>query len=431
MTRRTAERMPDGRDTTLLRRTTRRLGLQIGATVALIVVVLSGLAVLVVVQGQHRAATTLLSQAVERADDVTDPPAGVWLVADGPGGRSATPGLPSGLPDETAMGDVRRTGAAAGGEFWARGTEYAVYTARRGRLTVQAALDLTANHEQRDRLALALLGCGAVGLVLAAGAGMWLSRRAVRPMATALAMQRRFVSDASHELRTPLTLLSTRVQLLRRHLARTATPAELVPEAQGVVDDARHLTAILDDLLLAAEPDDDRDIPFDLVALAEQVAAAHRTTAAESGVELIVRPAPTVVVRGSPTAMHRAVTALLDNAIRHAGSAVTVTVTADPGTRRAVLDIADDGPGIAPEVLPRVFDRFATGRDDGRHGARRRYGLGLALVSDIAARHGGEVSAGQEPGGGARFRMTLPLGTAETGELSPGFSQSRPSRSVE
>ncbi|MQA97938.1 MAG: hypothetical protein GEV11_26230, partial [Streptosporangiales bacterium] len=189
-------RPPTGRDAAMLRRATRRLGLQIGLGVTIVVVVLSALAVLVVIQGQHQAALTLLGQAVARADDVNDPPAGVWLVVRRPGGQVTTPGLPAGLPDDAALARVAETGETVIGEYRTRHADYQVYTARRGRDTVQAALDLTANHDERTRLALAMLFCGALGLVLAAASGVWLSRRAVRPMAAALAMQRQFVSDA-------------------------------------------------------------------------------------------------------------------------------------------------------------------------------------------------------------------------------------------
>ncbi len=99
----------------------------------------------------------------------------------------------------------------------------------------------------------AMLVAGGLGLVLAVLAGAWFARRAVRPLAAALALQRRFVADASHELRTPLTLLSTRTQLLRRHLRRGADADELTGEVDGVVTDARQLADILDDLLLAAD----------------------------------------------------------------------------------------------------------------------------------------------------------------------------------
>ncbi|WP_459723515.1 sensor histidine kinase [Actinophytocola sp. KF-1] len=398
-----------GPDAERLRRATLGLGLRIGLFTAVIVVVLSGLAVLVVVQGQHRAADTLLDQTVARADDVTDPPAGVWLVVRGHRGTAATPGLPDGLPDEVAMVRVTDSGVPVIGDYRRDGVEYRVLTARRNGVTVQAALDLTANHAERARLASALVLTGGFGLVLAAVAGMALARRAVRPMATALAVQRQFVSDASHELRTPLTLLSTRVQLLRRHLRSAGVAEDLLDEADGTVADTRHLTAILDDLLLAADPGTGGAVPFDLAALTADVVNTHRAGKPIDGVALTIsRPDTPVPVRGAPTAVHRAVTALLDNAIRHATTTVTVTVATEG--RNAVLDVTDDGPGIDPDILPRLFDRFTTTRQPRGSGSeRRRYGLGLALVSDIAARHGGDVGAADVPGGGARLRMTLPL----------------------
>lgn len=394
-------------DARRLRRATRGLGLWIGLCAAVIVVVMSALAVVVVLQGQHRAATALLDQAISRADDVGDPPAGVWLVVRGPSGHVATPGLPVGLPDEATLRDTASSGVSSVVDYRANGVEYRVQTSRRGEYTVQAALDLSANHAERTRLALALLLCGGLGLVLAALAGIWLSRRAVQPMANALAVQRQFASDASHELRTPLALLSTRIQMLRRHLTSAGAQEQLLAEADKAVDDAHHLTAILDDLLLAADRSGEQLEPFDLAVLAEQVTDAHRSSAGEVSITTR-RPDTAVQVRGAPTAVRRAVTALLDNAVRHAASAVTVTVSA--AGHQALLDVVDDGPGIDPDVLPRMFDRFATARSHAVPSpGPRRYGLGLALVSDVAARHGGDVTAETMPGGGTRLRLSLPL----------------------
>jgi signal transduction histidine kinase len=235
-------------------------------------------------------------------------------------------------------------------------------------------------------------------------------------MATALALQRRFVSDASHELRTPLALLTTRAQLHRRHLRQGAAPGVLTAEADGVVTDAGHLTDILEDLLLAADArPGGPTVVIDLVELAGQAVAA---VAAERAVTVTLRPQQRAVrVRGTRGGLRRALTALLDNAVRHANTTVTVTVARSDS--RAVVDVIDDGPGIDPAILPRMFERFASASSpDGvpaaRQPQRRRYGLGLALVSEIAARHGGTITAHPASGGGAVLRLTLPaLGDSE------------------
>jgi signal transduction histidine kinase len=110
-------------------------------------------------------------------------------------------------------------------------------------------------------------------------------------------------------------------------------------------------------------------------------------------------------VHGSPVALRRAVMALVDNAVRHATRSVTISAVTRDG--EILLDVSDDGPGIDPEVAPRLFERFASGQS--RPGERRRrYGLGLALVSEIAAGHHGRVELLDREGPGAAFRLRLP-----------------------
>jgi signal transduction histidine kinase len=146
--------------------------------------------------------------------------------------------------------------------------------------------------------------------------------------------------------------------------------------------------------------------------------AAATTVAAERSVTVALsdRTRP-VRVRGTRGGLRRALTALLDNAVRHADSTVTVTVTMEQSESRAVVDVIDDGPGIDPAILPRMFERFASAAPAAGDGVqtarqqRRRYGLGLALVSEIAARHGGTISAHPAPDGGAVLRLTLPAVT--------------------
>ncbi|HEX4224199.1 MAG TPA: HAMP domain-containing sensor histidine kinase [Pseudonocardiaceae bacterium] len=399
----------------MLKRTALRLGAQVAVTVGVIVLAMCGVGVLVVVDCQYYNADTLLHTAISREIDVVDPPAGVWLIVRNPTGTKLTPDTPRGLPDQAAMQQVSSTGVEQTAEIQLGHRDYRVLTERRGNATVQAALDLTSDHIQRDLLIRALLITGGVGLVIAAVTGALLGRRAVRPLSAALSLQRRFISDASHELRTPLTLLSTRAQLLRRELKAPVDPAALKSDVDGLVADARNLGAILEDLLLAADPRAQApNERVDLVALAGEV------TAASAGTSVRIRcepQLPELTVLGSAAGLRRALMALVDNAVRHAGETVTITVGRAGG--KAVVEVHDDGDGIDPEMLPRLFERFASSAEptgqrlhrppaEGPPPPGRRYGLGLALVSEIADRHGGTVSAQNGETGGGTLRLTLP-----------------------
>src|SRR6185312_11269921 len=168
--------------------------------------------------------------------------------------------------DAAAIEQVASGSGPLAGRIERGGHTYAVRTELVGGRVVQAAVDVHESQEELQRLALALLLSGAAVAAVAAVAGVLMARRAMRPMAQALAMQRRFVADASHELRTPLTVLSTRVQLLRRRLARAeasgtgpeevagAGPEEVAGAVDGIVEDARQLAEILEDLLISADP---------------------------------------------------------------------------------------------------------------------------------------------------------------------------------
>jgi signal transduction histidine kinase len=309
-----------------------------------------------------------------------------------------------------ALDHVTATGITEMANDRADGRDFRVITERRnmpglGQATVQAVLDRGPEHAQLASLLRALLIGGVVGLALAAVAGSWLARRAVRPLEAALGLQRRFVADASHELRTPLTLLSTRAQMLRRRLHSDADPT-LRADVDGVVVDAERLAAILDDLLLAADPRTTvPDTRVDVAELAGEAVAAAAPAAQAEQITISASATGWAVVLGSPAALRRALTALADNAIRHAATEVAVAVSVTAGS--VLVEVTDDGPGIDEEMLPRIFERFAS-TDDSRGGGPRRYGLGLALVNEVVDRHGGRVSAANGATGGASFRLELP-----------------------
>ena len=402
------------RDEELVRRAARRIGLQAAILVWASFAVCAALLSVLVLRSQHAATASTLRSAVERADDVTDPPAGTWLAVQGPDGRFAvTPDAPSFLPFRAA--DVG-PGKPNTTDLHTSEGEYRIRTEQRDGRLVQAAASLAAEHAERSRLIEALAVAGGLAVLVAGGLGLVAGRRWVSPLADALARQRAFVADASHELRTPLTRLTTRAQLVQRDLDH-GSAERARSEASALVRDGRRLSVVLEDLLAAAEPPAASAASLlDLDTLADEAIAAARTTLEDRSIRLEhergTRPVPTdpVVVRAPRSALDRAVSALLDNAVRHTPASGTVRVTVSANRRWASLIVADTGPGIPAEERPHVFDRFAHGADDtpidgtesrpaeesdaaGAAGVpRRRFGLGLALVADTVQRFGGDIS---------------------------------------
>ena len=300
-------------ESVLVRRAARRLGMQAAAFVAVAVVLVTAAAVVVLLRDQERAVTKLLDATVALADDVGDPPLDTWLVIRDARGQNATGGLPAGADDPAAFAAVVAGGPPTTTEHRVGGVTYRTMTERRtDGFVVQAVLDLTPRQDDRSRILAAMLAAGAAGLLLAAAAGTWLGRRALEPLSAVLALQRRFVADAGHELRTPLTLIGTRAQLLRRRLQKVRDGGEpprawsdagpltacaladhALSDVDGVVADSAHLTAILEDLLLAADPRTGRaQRVVDLTALCRDTVRSAGALAHDRGVALL-GPDPT------------------------------------------------------------------------------------------------------------------------------------------
>jgi two-component system, OmpR family, sensor kinase len=398
-----------GDDAALVRSTARRIALQGSALVALVVVLLSGLAVFVALHQQHAETDSLLGQATASADDVGDPPASMWLTIQDKTVIQTTPGAPRVLPDVAALDAVADSGRPDVRDLHGDGREFRVRTVSRGGRIIQAALDLSTQHAERRHLTMALLGVGSGGLVMAAGVGLVMGRRAVRPLAQALALQRDFVADASHELRTPLTLLSTRAQLLARALRGSDVSPEVHADSQGVVRDTARLVAVVEDLLIAAEGRGaDGQAAVDLGQICTELADSAQAYAVEHGIALRVSaPAAPLLVDGNPVALRRALTALVDNALAHTPDGGVVTIAAGEDREGATVDVVDTGGGLDPAVADTIFERFRSGA---QRAGRRSYGLGLSLASGVAARHRGSLTVLDSGPGGTTFRLRLPLG---------------------
>ncbi|UFS99027.1 HAMP domain-containing sensor histidine kinase [Nocardia huaxiensis] len=215
------------------------------------------------------------------------------------------------------------------------------------------------------------------------------------------AAQQRLIADASHELRTPLTALRTNIDLLRR--ATRLSPSQLDDTAAALRVQAEELQGLVTDLIDLARADDPTAPRETLEDLRLDTLVADRLDAARRHWPAITFDATLdpVTVQAAPARLARAVTNLLDNAAKFSPPAATVHVRVHDHH----LTVADEGPGIAPEDLPHLFDRFyrsPTAR------ATPGHGLGLAIVAQVAELHGARITVDSEPGRGSVFRLTFP-----------------------
>ena len=226
--------------------------------------------------------------------------------------------------------------------------------------------------------------------------------RLIQRVDEVLAVQRQFVADTSHELRTPLTTVNGNLELLQEDLS----PVERAETLRETRAEVNRMSRLVRDLLLAEVGEPGRrerhPVRFDLVI---QAVVVRVTGSRMSRVHVDTQP---VVIAGDEDRLGQLVTNLLQNALRYASAAPNaVHVTLERGPAEARLVVADDGPGLPPQALERVFDRFYR-VDRARSRAHGGTGLGLAIVRHITEAHGGRVWAENQPGGGARFCVHLP-----------------------
>jgi signal transduction histidine kinase len=214
--------------------------------------------------------------------------------------------------------------------------------------------------------------------------------------------QRRFVSDASHELRSPIAVIRQHAEVALAH------PDRIVPNelATTVRAESLRLQLLVDDLLLLARADEGTlalvrrpldldDIVFDEAKRLRSTTDLHVNTAAVSGGR----------IDADPAAIRRVMRNITDNAARHASTTVTLRLAQTDG--RVVLDVDDDGPGIAAGDRARVLDRFVR-LDDARARDAGGAGLGLAIAAELVAAHDGKITIDASPSGGTRVRLGFP-----------------------
>jgi two-component system, OmpR family, sensor kinase len=256
------------------------------------------------------------------------------------------------------------------------------------------------------------IGLTAVGIVAGTSlVGFWFAGRSLRPARRALDQQRDFLANAAHELRTPIAVIQASAS---QALARPHEPDEYVHTLSEIRAAAERAGSDVADMLDLARLDAGhavlRRAPLRLDLLVEEVAAAIDDDSGGDGDDdgvgygatVEVQPAEATVIDADYTLLRKAVANVAQNAVRRAA---TVQLSVRVDGRDAVVEVADDGPGFAPDLLPRVFDRFSQGdRASDRGGS----GIGLAIVRSIVEAHGGRAEAANRPEGGAVLRLHLP-----------------------
>jgi two-component system OmpR family sensor kinase len=272
--------------------------------------------------------------------------------------------------------------------------------------------------------------------------------RALGRRAASEARLRRFAADASHELRTPLSAIRGYGELALRHPG--AVPEEVTHALRRVQSESARMSVLVDDLLLLARLDAGRPLerePVDLSRLAIDVTSDARVARRDHHWRLDL-PSDPILVRGDEHRLHQVFANLMSNAGKHTppGSTVRVALSVEdtgrdtldaqdtgvvgmvqrgarPAGPRVELSITDDGPGIPPELLPELFERFTradTSRAREVNAAGKSTGLGLAIVDAVVAAHGGSITVTSRPGM-TRFAIFLPLlpEPAEEHQTSP------------
>ena len=228
------------------------------------------------------------------------------------------------------------------------------------------------------------------------------------------AQLRRFVSSASHELRTPLTSIRGYAALLRR--GAKDNPEDLEKSISRIESESTRMAGLIDDLLLLARLDEQRPLmraPTDLAVIARE--AADDAGARDPERSITVDARDPVIVIGDEPRLRQIVANLLENAQLHTPAGAPVRIEVGARDQMAVLAVIDAGPGIDPDQAAHVFERFYRGTPpEGGDAAPRTTGsgLGLAIVKTIAEAHSGAATVTSRPGEGARFEITLPLGSA-------------------
>jgi signal transduction histidine kinase len=301
--------------------------------------------------------------------------------------------------------DARYAGELRGG----RGERYlaAVQTigGYRNQRAVVMLMDMRDQDAQRASQRWLFAGITLFAIAAMSVFGWRFTARAVRPIAQAHAQQNAFVAAASHELRTPLQIMQTSLDALN---GDPDDPSRFIRAMQRELN---RMSRLSEDLTMLANARGEMDSlfgPVELTELANEAMRDHMAAAEEKQIELrlIAPETPPPPVEGDPLLLRRAINVLIDNAVCYTQRGGRIEVSIGIEQKQLLFCIQDDGPGIASEHQPHIFERFY--RADQSRSDRAHSGLGLSIAKEIVERHGGQLSYENAKPRGSRFTIRLP-----------------------
>jgi signal transduction histidine kinase len=287
-------------------------------------------------------------------------------------------------------------------------------TGEGGTRFLQAGMNLALQHRLQQQLLAAIAVIGALGILGALVVTLFVTQRALAPIREAFATERRFVAAASHELQTPVSVIRASAEILQRERLVGGDGVAFVEDILGETD---RLGRLMADLLSLASAEAGalplNPLRIDLGSWFVDLGRRAGAIAASRGVRLALTPpgvVPGLVVVADPDRLDQLVLILVDNAVKHspAGGVVHLALIDQRRSGLALVQVADQGPGIPAAELERIFEPFV--RVSGTRRSSGGAGLGLAIARQLAVRQGAQLSVASQPGQGATFSLALRLG---------------------
>jgi two-component system, OmpR family, manganese sensing sensor histidine kinase len=271
---------------------------------------------------------------------------------------------------------------------------------------------ITQSLEPLDRtfhqLDIGLVGGMILSLTFSAGAGIWLTRRAMKPAVVSYQRLQQFTADAAHELRSPLMAVKTNANTALKY--PDGMRAGDLKKFNAIASATEQIIILTEDLLILARTENNRDRVIEqvnLVLLLQEIAVKYQPQIKAKSLILEMNIQPNLSMLGYISSLDRLFVNLIENAIHYTPSGGKIRILACQIDRQIEIAIIDTGMGIAPEDLERVFDRFWRG-DRSRTRWAGGSGLGLAIAKSIVEQHHGSIEVQSELGEGSKFIVRLP-----------------------